>query len=216
MSLLDSLANQLSSKASNAINSGVRKASKALSETVSKGANKALTNLSLSKKSFKFDAIPETVEQFKALDEFSKLKDPYATAALTVVAFAAYAQNPEEGVKMFNALRGPEPLSNHDIELTHDCLMNDKEYIPLSYFEGATVENNYTPKTPYEVKVYEGAHSNDSLKEGYMKLFVQSSGADSQRHITLRTKKSTGEWFLHDHAAILMSIRVPKAADPWA
>ena len=40
-------------------------------------------------------------------------------------------------------------------------------------------------------------------------------GADSARQIRLRTKPSTGQWFLWEQF-LLSDIRVPVSADPWA
>ena len=49
---------------------------------------------------------------------------------------------------------------------------------------------------------------------GYKKLHIRSGGADNAREIILR-QKGDGTWLLWDQV-LLLSIRVPKAADPWA
>lgn len=44
---------------------------------------------------------------------------------------------------------------------------------------------------------------------------MKSTGADTEREVRLRLKKSTGQWFLNEEY-LLPDIRVPKSADPWA
>ena len=50
---------------------------------------------------------------------------------------------------------------------------------------------------------------------GYGAADLVSSGADSKRHILLRHKVSTNEWFVEDQLLLGM-IRTPKSQDPWA
>lgn len=216
MSLLDQILNKAGDQLASSLKSAARSAERSMKESGKEALNKAMTNLQNKKVMFTFANIPSSVEEFKALPEAAKLTDPFATAALTVVAYAAYAKNREAGLAMFNVLSGPEPLSNLDISRTNDSLMDGRTYLPMSYFEGATVDNNYTPSVPYKVEIIQTVHSDDSLSEGYKKLAVKSAGADTERFIVLRTKASTKEWFLYEHAGLLPSIRQPKEADPWA
>ena len=46
-------------------------------------------------------------------------------------------------------------------------------------------------------------------EEGYKKFDVKSGGADSPRQVVLRSKPSTGQWFLWDQF-LLSGIRKPK------
>ncbi len=216
MSIFDDLINKAGNQLASSLKGAARSAERVAKEKGKEVLNTAKANLQRKKVTFSFDKIPDTLEEFKALPEASKLTDPFATAALTVVAYAAFAKNKDAGLAMFNVLRGPVPFSNLDISRTKDSLMDGKTYIPMSYFEGATVDNNYTPSVPYKVEIIQTPHTDDTLSEGYKKMFVQSSGADSERYITLRTKASTKEWFLTEHAGLLLDIRTPKAADPWA
>ncbi len=165
-------------------------------------------------KAFVFENFPTTFEAFKALPEAS-LKDRDGVIALTVVAFNLYPVNPALSEEMLNFLKGPEPLSNQDKALIRDQL-RDKDYLPRSYFEGATPANNYEPAEPYTIVVRENAHSRDAESEGYYTAYVKSGGADNGRPVTVRTKPSTGEWFLSNFSGFLPGIRVPEAQDPWA
>ena len=161
---------------------------------------------------FVFETIPATIDEFKAkaADSF---KNPNAVIALAVVALNIYPVDAELAYEMLNVLKGPAPLSAQDKALIKDQL-RDKEYLPRSYFAGATPENNYEPSEPATITVNANPHSNDV--EGYYTAYVVSGGADNPRPVTVRLKASTGEWFLHNHTGLLPGIRKPAEQDPWA
>ena len=160
---------------------------------------------------FTFAALPESLAQMQALPEAS-LDDPYKTAALTVCAICAYAADKAIGLEMLNWLRGPRPLGGGEISFLNDRFRDGKTYVPFSYFKGATPENDYTPDVPFTITIESNPYSD--ANEGYKKLFVKSSGADNPREIVLR-RKGDGQWLLWDQV-ILVGIREPKSADPWA
>ncbi len=162
-------------------------------------------------RTFTFAALPESLEQLKALPEAS-LDSPYKTAALTVCALCAYAAAPEIGKEMLNFLKGPAPLSNYDISFLNDRF-RDSKVVPFSYFQGATPENDYTPNAPFTLTVSSNPYSFQN--ENYATLYIRSGGADNPRQVELRKKPSTGQWFLNQQM-LLGGIRTPKSADPWA
>ena len=163
-----------------------------------------------SEETFTFAALPESLAEMKALREAS-LTSPFATAALTVCALCVYAADKSIGTEMLNFLRGPRPLSNHDISFLNDRF-SDGHHVPFSYFKGAVPANNYTPDTPFTITVTSGPYSD--ANEGYKKLYIKSGGADSPREIVLR-RLGDGRWMLWDQF-LLVSIRKPKSDDPWA
>ena len=160
---------------------------------------------------FQFTSLPSNLEELKALPQASLLT-PFETAALTVLALCRYKDNPEETVEMLNYLKGPQPLSNYDVQFLHDRLAG-KSYKPFSFFQGATPGNSYTPSQPYQISVFDGPYSYQ--EEGYSKLLLRSSGADSLREIKLRAKPSSGQWFLWENY-LLSDIRTPQIVDPWS
>lgn len=160
---------------------------------------------------FTFNALPESLEQLKTLPEAS-LDTPYKTAVLTVCALCAYAAAPEIGKEMLNFLKGPAPLSGYEISFLNDRF-RDGKYVPFSYFEGATPDNNYTPAQPFRITIFSNPYSFQS--ENRATLHLSSGGADNPRQIKLRLKPSEGRWYLEEQM-ILVGIRTPKAADPWA
>ena len=157
-----------------------------------------------------FAALPENAAQFKALPQ-AAMTSPFDTAALTVLALCFYPQDKDASLEMLDFLRGPRPLSTYDKQFIRDRFM-DKDYVPRSYFNGATPQNDYLPSEPYTVKVSENPYSYQN--QGYAKLFVRSGGADSPREITLRMAKD-GKWYLWEQF-ILAGIREPESSNPWA
>ena len=142
------------------------------------------------------------------------LTDPYTVAALGVAALCAFPKDRAACYAMLNFLRGPRPLSPMDESFIRDRFMDGKDYLPRSYFEGATPANDYTPAQPLTVAVKE--QSNSREQEGYVTLYLFSGGADSPRPVTLRNKPSTGQWFLWEFPGLLSGIREPKSQNPWA
>jgi len=157
---------------------------------------------------FTFSALPESLAEMKALPE-ATLASPFQTAALTVCALCAYAADKTIGTEMLNFLRGPRPLSNHDISFLNDRFY-DGHHVPFSYFKGAVPENDYTPHVPFTLTVDAGPYSD--ANEGYKKLYIRSGGADNPREVLLR--RAGNAWYLWDQF-LLVSIRKPKSEEPW-
>ncbi len=162
------------------------------------------------KQTFVFADLPETLAQMQAMPE-AALRDPFQTAALTVCALCVYSGYRQVGAEMLNWLRGPRPLSPMDISFLNDRF-REGHHVPFSYFAGATPENDYTPTQPFTLTIEAGPYAD--ANPGYKKLHIRSGGADNAREIVLR-QKGDGTWLLWDQV-LLVSIRQPKSADPWA
>lgn len=160
---------------------------------------------------FTFANLPESVDTLMALPEAS-LDSPFKTTALAMVALLEYEKNPEACYAMLVALRGPDPMTPYAKSFIKERLTG-KTYKVKSFFEGATVENSYTPNQPYSIIVSDNPYS--FTEENWATMYVQSAGADSPRSIKLRRKPSTNQWFIND-IQCLSDIRVPAEADPWA
>ena len=181
-----------------------------LKKNVQTAVKSAASSAFSSEETFTFAALPESLSEMKALPE-AALTTPFATAALTVCALCVYAADKSIGTEMLNFLRGPRPLSNHDISFLNDRF-SDGHHVPFSYFKGAVPANDYTPDTPFTTTVTSGPSSD--ANEGYKKLFIASGGADNLREIVLR-RLGDGRWMLWDQF-LLLSIRKAKSDDPWA
>jgi len=202
MALFDMLKN----KATNAVKQTVNQA-------VTQGVQKAAQGIrSSGNKSERivFSNLPSSLDEFLALPQAS-LSTPFETAAMTVLAFTYYPQNKDLALQMVDALKGPRPLSPMEKSFIADRF-RDKDYVPRSYFEGATPANDYAPNQPYTIVVSENPYSYQN--EGYATLYVTSGGADSPRQVQMRKAKD-GKWYLWEQF-ILVDIRQPDSADPWA
>jgi len=159
---------------------------------------------------FIFDKIPNNLSELLEMPE-AIMENPFQTAALTILAICSYCDNSQNGIEILNYLKGPQPLSPYEQQFLKDRLAN-KKYLPYSYFEGATPENNYNPNKPFQIIVTEDPYSYS--EEGYAKLLVKSSGADQARPIKLRIKGKE-KWFLWEQF-LLSDIRQPIESDPWS
>lgn len=162
------------------------------------------------KKTFTFDALPESLAQMQALPE-AALETPFQTAALAVCALCVYAVDKSIGTRMLNWLRGPRPLSPYDVSFLNERF-REGHHVPFSYFAGSTPENDYTPEPPFTLTFEAGPDAD--ANPGYKKLHIHSGGADSPREIVLR-QTAEGKWCLWDQF-LLVGIRQPKSQNPWA
>jgi len=159
-----------------------------------------------------FTALPESLAEMKSLPE-AALDSPFSTAALALCALCVYAADKNIGAEMLNFLRGPRgELSAYDKQFLNERFSDEKYYIPFSYFNGAVLENDYTPSQPYTVRIFTDPYTYQN--EGYAKVNLTSGGADSPRQIVLRLG-GDGKWYLWDQF-VLVGIREPKSKNPWA
>ena len=159
----------------------------------------------------RFASLPESLEAFKALPQ-AAMASPFDTAALTVLAFCLYPAQRETALAALDYLRGPRPLSNFDKQFIADRFMDGKDYVPRSYFAGATPQNDYTPAQPLTLRITAGPYAYQ--QEGYAKLDLRSGGADSPRQVLLREAKD-GKWYLWEQY-LLPDIRKPESQNFWA
>jgi hypothetical protein len=163
-------------------------------------------------KTVTFDKIIMSAGEFSSLASTGR-QDYFSVGALTVLALCNYRQSPEICCEMLGILKNPaEPVSVFEKQFLRDCL-GGKDYKPFSYFEGSSPDNSYTPAEPCRITLSTNPYS--FADDGRVTLWLHSSGADSDRQIKLRQKKSTGEWFLTEQF-LLADIRIPSSQDPWA
>ena len=213
MGFLDSILNHAENSISSAVTSGSRKVMNNALKGADKLANQAINNIRQKKETFTFDRIPETVDELKALPQ-ANLQNPFGVVALVILAMNNFNKDLDKCKDMLAFLKGPGTLMNQEISRMNDQLKG-KDYLMRSYFEGTSPENNYKPTEPYKITVFDHPNSYDNEKDGYVTLWVKSSGSDSDRQVRLRKKQSTGEWFLNEEY-LTPGIKTPQEADPWA
>ena len=177
---------------------------------VTQAVKQTAANIGSKTEKIVFADIPESLEALEALPQ-AALSTPFDTAALTVVALSVYPADKELCFRMLDYLRGPRPMNGADKQFIADRF-RDKDYVPRSYFGGATPNNDYMPSVPYTVTVKSDPHSYD--EQGIAKLFIPSGGADDPRPIKLRQAKD-GKWYLWEQF-LLTGIRQPESSNPWA
>ncbi len=155
--------------------------------------------------------IPTTLEEFKSLPQL-QLTSPDDTCAAFLCALSLYIKNKDAGIAAMDILRGPRPMTPYDAQFLRDRLRG-KEYLAMAYFDGATPQNNYTPSLPYVLDVMPDPRPQD-IEEGYIRVFLKTTGADSPRPVKLRSKAD--QWFLWEYSSPLSGIRMPAVQDPWA
>ncbi|MGN0528114.1 MAG: DUF6935 domain-containing protein [Eubacterium sp.] len=157
-----------------------------------------------------FSVLPDDLQQFKAMPQAS-LSSPFETAAMTVLALCFYPKDRDDSLAMLEYLRGPRPMNNADKQFIADRFRG-KDYVPRSYFLGATPDNDYSPSQPYSIEISENPYTYS--EQGFAKLFITCGGADSPRPIKLRLAKD-GKWYLWEQA-LLTDVRHPESTNPWA
>ena len=200
----------IKSEANSLINRTEQKVGQGLQNEIRNSA----ANFKMTTREFTYDSLPLSLEALKALQK--NPKDFFETAALAVLALNVYADFPEESKAMLDYLNGPDAVANRDLQLIQTQFMEGGRYTVKSYFKGANPQNNYTPSMPYTITIHDNPYSYDTMKDGYVSLYVPSGGADNDRKVTLRTKPSTGEWFIYSWQGLLMGIRPAAETDPWA
>ena len=178
-----------------------------------KNKKKATTNSDINNsgnksETFTFQSLPESLEELKELPE-ATLDTPFKTAALTLCALCAYSKDEKVGKEMLNWLKGPQPLSNAELQFLKERITG-RTHVPFSYFAGAKPDNDYTPDEPFTLTISDNPYSYQN--QNYAVMHLKSGGADSPRQIKLRKKGN--QWFLWEQF-VLVDIRAPKSADPW-
>ncbi len=169
------------------------------------------------KKEYTFDNLNIMLDDYISLINENR-QDVYFVAAMTVVALCGYRESPDKCFAMLDELKNPsEPVSVYEKQFINDRLKG-KDYKPFSYFSGTGPDNGYSPRAPFKITV--SSNPNSFVDEHWAVLWLRSSGADSERQIKLREKKSTHEWYLVEQF-LLSDIREPvrksdgEIIDPW-
>jgi len=160
---------------------------------------------------YTFDKIPTSMEDLADVDQY--LDEPSFAPAMFLMIMCNYEKNSELCMEMLDVVNGPKEVSGLDKSFYKDRFMDGKYYKPFSYIDGATPENNYTPKTPYVIHVYNDP--NGPVEENYKSFLLQSSGSDSKRKAFVRLKPSVGLWYLTEEM-LLSDIKTPVKDDAWA
>jgi len=163
---------------------------------------------------------PTNVEEFIALRN-KIATTPEGGASMFAIAMIIYGKNREEGMKCFTAIlinshnmlrdskskfsyKNKEPIQAAKYLIN---MLNDKPYISRSYIVGTSPENRYKlPALPYTIWTNRNKYS--VQRNGAIKIYVTSSGADSPRPIAL-IENNRGLWKVSEFSSLVVDIRKP-------
>lgn len=158
----------------------------------------------------KFDKIIKDVEEFNKYDK----TNPYVVAALTIQTICNY-ENEEMFYKMLSNLLGPKQEINPMFKqkIKDRMIQNNKyEYIGYGYFKNTKCEDNYKLPEILEIEVTDSA--SQAVEEGYLRVDLTHTGADSKRQIMLRKAKDNN-YYLWSDTIINLLVDVKKEDDFW-
>lgn len=164
--------------------------------------------------------IPDTIEEFiKMRDEYAKT--PAGGAAMFVVALEMYVRDEKTGLAALTVAVDQKflvkdsnggyykgyKLEKFKEDQIKTYIKNKFYYLPKSYFKGTSSENAYAlPKPPYKMYLFTNTYS-FVRGEGYVKVFVQSTGT-SPTPVTLK-KNDKGLWKAFEWSSFLMGVKKP-------
>jgi len=103
-------------------------------------------------------------------------------------------------------------LINPDISLSMKQLterqLKKSSYVIRSYFSGTSPANNYSIPEEYLELVLSTNKYSGNVEEGKIKFFIDCSGADSPRPVTVK-KNSQQKWYAHEFSSLIVGIRAP-------
>ncbi|TGK27979.1 hypothetical protein EHQ12_13995 [Leptospira gomenensis] len=134
-----------------------------------------------------------------ALDLYSKNKED-GIKALILVVDSSHLNEDSKGYKGFSLNRNLIDLVKRQIE--------QHPYLISSYLPGSSLSNGYQPSQPPYTFSLNSNRFGGSVESGERKLFVPSSGADSERPVTLK-RNSKGVWKAKEFSSLLVGIRKP-------
>ena len=163
-------------------------------------------------------ALKSTAEETDVfLKEYAMAGEPEAVTKLFITAMIQYPENKEECLRRFTILLSDGQLDSGDAyegQMPGKSFrfllgqLEQKPYVARSYIQGTSPENGYAPPEggPWEIIL-----TPDPLgqtEENTVKLFVDCTGADSARPITL-VKNSDGLWKVLEGSSLFTGVRPP-------
>lgn len=152
---------------------------------------------------YRITRLPESAEELSA--EVPELaSSPAGAVAACLAALNIMAGNPREGKKAFEAIH-PE-VSPSSLRLAEDQLSR-APWIPGSYFMGTSPVTGYRIPDLISISLSVNLYSG-SEGEGSLKYFVECSGADSPRPVTVK-RREDGSWYAHEWSSLIVGIKEP-------
>ena len=130
---------------------------------------------------------------------------PEGAAAGIIAALSVMAGNRGAGRECVSAADPSLPGSR--MRFVEERLQG-REYLTQSYFAGTAPESGYRLQPgPLVIRFSTNPYSGDA-SQGRVKLFVQCSGADSPRPVTV-ARNAEGTWTAVEWSSLLLGVRPP-------
>ena len=158
-------------------------------------------------------------------DEFLDLRNQIATTpqggvAVFVVAMILYGQDTELGRQCLVIASDKSLLSKSsrggykgfDFASSSDYLikqMDNKRYLGNTYIKGTSPNFSYALNQPPYIVITSTNPYSGKESSGTLKVFVQCSGADTDRPITL-VRNEQGIWKAKEFSSLMVGVRAPK------
>lgn len=192
----------------NRLNKAVKdKAEKAVKQTVVE-ATDIVTG---KQKSVSVDAMPKSVEEFKALREEIG-KSPEGVVALQVIALGMYSEYGQEvGEPCLDIINTTTGLTAHARGRLREWYVrktNDpRPYQAASYMKGATPENGYNPTKPYTMVMT--IDDVTEVEDGYLiTVRLRCQGFDSSKDVKITVKQPYDDEYYYINANPSMYMKV--------
>jgi hypothetical protein len=163
-------------------------------------------------------SLPKTVEDFIALrDEISKT--PEGGASIMIVALILYSHDEKLGRQCLTIAVAQErviegdvykgfKVNKSDMRLIENQIEKQK-YLAKSYISGTDPDKDYEiADKDLKLEFSKNKYTGD-IKNGFIKLFVKSSGADTARPITVKVNDG-GIWKALEWSSLVVGIRKAK------
>ncbi|MDV6237720.1 hypothetical protein CH379_018990 [Leptospira ellisii] len=141
------------------------------------------------------------VSLIAALHLYSKNKEE-GIKALILVVDSSHLNEDSKGYKGFSLSRNLVDLIKRQIE--------QHPYLIGSYLPGSSASNGYIPGPPPYSFTLSSNRFSGSTESGERKLFIPSSGADTERPVTLK-RNPKGIWKVKEFSSLLVGIKKPAA-----
>lgn len=142
--------------------------------------------------------------------ELENLTEDYSATAEGAVVFAILALNlASNNISLTSAvMKLVYPDISHSMVQLIERQLNKSPYVIRSYFSNTSPGNNYSiPENNLEVVLSTNKYSG-TVEDGKIKFFVDCSGADSPRPITVK-RDSNQSWSAREFSSLIVGIRAP-------
>lgn len=172
--------------------------------------------------SIQIESVPKIIGEFVSLRD-QLAQTPQGGAAMMIVALLAFAEDEELGRQCLTTAVDRERLQEGtggykgwELRVRDRRLIESqtrgKAHVLRSYIQGTSPGGGYAlPAPPYEMVFSSNRYSGD-VESGKFKVFVDSSGADTPRPVTVR-RNNRGVWKALEWSSLLVGVKAAPVDD---